>query len=346
MLATIPTIRKFHSLSLNHLHHCLSLLLAAVLLVISPLNQAQRSPSPDNPSNDFNNAPVTIPEVFVHIALVQAELELIRFEMGKPRSKQPELIVSGTTPRDLFFQALTLFRKANRFSFEQTRQRVTTPDIPGKNIQPTQVYSVIDSALIQIRLVKKQLGIMEAGEVIPLDTVAIPDDVFTAIIQANRQLNLLLDRQFAPSEVFQQVTLAVGYTSQLLTQFPETTSTPPPAPPLERGKRPSDVYRLLIACYELARQIAERSGLSMLILESSESQFESVAPSDVFDIASLVVSELAYLHEQLDGAQAPHEVYYPGRKLPSHVYQRAGILESQLINLLKQVEQKPDWLRN
>ena len=83
----------------------------------------------------------------------------------------------------------------------------------------------------------------------------------------------------------------------------------------------------------------------MLILEVGESQFETVTPSDVYDIASLIVSELAYLHEQLKQLQSPRKVYNPGRKLPSHVYQRTGILEKQLTDLLKRVEKKPGWLQ-
>ncbi|MCK5433019.1 MAG: hypothetical protein KAJ03_09755, partial [Gammaproteobacteria bacterium] len=110
-------------------------------------------------------------------------------------------------------------------------------------------------------------------------------------------------------------------------------------------KRPSDVYRLLIGCYELTRQIAVTSGLSMLTLKSSESQFDTVTPSDVYDIASLVVSELAYLYAQMEEAQPPYEVYNPGRKLPSHVYQRAGILEKQLIDLQQRVNKTPNWLK-
>ncbi len=47
-------------------------------------------------------------DVFVRVALLRSELDLIRFEMGKPRDDRPELPVSDAAPREVFFQALTL----------------------------------------------------------------------------------------------------------------------------------------------------------------------------------------------------------------------------------------------
>ena len=331
--------------SSNYFHDCLSVLLTVALMVFPTTNQAQETLVPNGHVAIHETEQIDTADIFVLVALIQVELELIRFEMGKPKTKQAEIVVKDAAPRELFFQALTLFRKSNRFSFEQLRQRVTEPVIPKKQIEPSQVYVVVDTALQRIRLVKKKLGIIEQAQKTAQNTTKTPSDVFVAIIQANRQLNLLLDQQFTPSDVFQQVTLAVGYTSRLLGQFPNASKTPPQTPEFERGKRPSDVYRLLIGCYELTRQIAVTSGLNMLILKSSESQIDTVTPSDVYDIASLVVSELAYLYAQMDEAQPPYDVYNPGRKLPSHAYQRAGVLEKQLIDLQKRVNNNPNWLK-
>jgi hypothetical protein len=69
-----------------------------------------------------------------------------------------------------------------------------------------------------------------------------------------------------------------------------------------------------------------------------------VTPTDTHELASLLVSELAHLHKKLPTAREPRNVYYPGRKFPSHVYQRAGILEDQLRNLERRVDRNPNWL--
>ena len=112
--------------------------------------------------------------------------------------------------------------------------------------------------------------------------------------------------------------------------------------------RPRDVYLRLVGCFDRIRKIAAESDLKVLELEAEGSQkaAENAEPSDVYDIASLLVSELAYLHSHLNEAKPPREVYFAGRKFPSHVYQRAGILELQLIRLEEVVAADPNWLRS
>jgi len=284
-------------------------------------------------------------DVFVLVAMVRDELELIRFEMGKPLNQQPKIEVANAAPREVFFQALTLFRKADRLAFEQARQRVPVPVTPQGELSPAHVYVVVDASLQRIRRVKVKLGITERSPERPHDSSKQSNDVFRSIVQANRQLNLLLDRSFAPSDVFRQVTSAVSYTSVLLSRFSGVNRLAD-APPFERGKRPANVYARLVGVFEMVRETAQLSGLNMLELASSPSSLEEKTPSDVYDIASLLVSELAYLHQQVKQLEPPQPVYYPGRKLPADVYQRAGILDAQMATLLKQVKAAPNWLRD
>lgn len=68
-------------------------------------------------------------------------------------------------------------------------------------------------------------------------------------------------------------------------------------------------------------------------------------PSDVYDVASLVVAELACLHSRLPDAKPPREVYYVGRKFLSHVFQRAGTPDRQLVELERWVKDESDWLQ-
>jgi hypothetical protein len=63
----------------------------------------------------------------------------------------------------------------------------------------------------------------------------------------------------------------------------------------------------------------------------------NVLPSDVYDLASLLLGEVAFLHSIAKDAHAPYpfEANAPGRKLPSHVWQLAGVLEQQLTQLAR-----------
>jgi len=284
-------------------------------------------------------------DVLARAKLLSAELELIRFEMGKPQNTQPRLLLRNAAPREVFFQALTLFQKSNRLSFEQTRSRGKSPErFPAAQLTPGHVWHAVDKSLQRVLVVKRKLGIKEKAEEVTQDISTTPTEVFVAIVIANRQLNLLLEQRFSPSDVYQQVSRAMNYTARLLGTFPEAQRFPDP-PAFERGKRPDHVYKRLLNCYALLDQIAKASSVKMLELTENVQSVQGKTPSDVYDIASLLVSELAYLHSLLENVRPPVGVYYPGRKFPSHVYQRAGILEYQLKNLAEQVQNNPLWFK-
>lgn len=285
----------------------------------------------------------TPPVVYARVQLVRDELELIRFVMGRRQDTRPELQVSGASPREVYFQALTLFRKSEQLCFEHVRQHTRPPKRPVGAIQPSDVLTVVEAAHQQILRVKQKLGIEASPAPTPPDPRRTPTDVFQAIVQANRQLNLLLDHRVTPGDVFEQVTVAIAWTSRLLEHFPEATALPD-APEFEPGKQPVDVYRRLLNCFTHIRRIAEFSGLRILQLEEDAAGLNELEPSDVYDIASLVVSELSWLHSRLPDARPPRSVYFMGRRFPSHVFQRAGILERQLLELKDFASRHPDWL--
>jgi len=286
----------------------------------------------------------TRPDLFVRISLIRSELELIRLEMGRSRSAPSHIRVTGAVPREVFYQARELFALANRLSFEQTRERAPVPKEPVGKIEVTDVSVVLTAVLWRLRHVKGELGISQQSADPPRDAGKDENDVFEAVVEATRQLNLLLQEPITPSGVYQEVTSGVGYASRLLGRFPGVIRIPE-APPFEPRKRPIDVYRRLVACFQKVQRIAVLSGLQTVELQAENPTAQEMWPSDTEPLAALVVSELAYLHRQLRGDRQPRNVYYPGRKFPSHVYQRAGLLEVQLTELEKQVEARPDWLR-
>ncbi len=283
---------------------------------------------------------VAPPDVHARLMVLRAELEKIRFEMGKPLPEPRLAAVSNVAPREVYFQVSTLFRKSNRLSFEHTREVADPPLPPRDPILPGDVLIVVDSALDRIARVKAHLGIAEASAALLPDPSKTPTDVLYATLAANRQVNLLLDQPFSPAEVYQQLTLAIGYAARLRSRFPGDRI--PDAPPFERGKRPADVMRKLFECFGSIERIAAQSDLSILKLEGEVQ--DPTTPSDVYDMATLLVSELVYLWSQAEDAVPPRPAYYPGRKLPSHVYQRAGLLQQQLSELEELVKSTPNGL--
>ncbi len=286
---------------------------------------------------------ITPTDVYARMLQVRSGIELVRFVMGGPKIDGAVFTVEDVAPHEVYFQAITMYRKANRLSFEQTREVRPVPESMLGDASSEKVLAIVDAALERINHVRERLGINTVPATQPPDASKTPTDVFLSIVQSNRQLNLLLEENFAPADVFQQVTLAVGYAARLRAYFPGDRI--PEAPERVVGKEPVDVYRRLIECFTLIRSIAIASGLDVLELKPHDDYGRYVNPSDVYDIAALLVSELAFIHSQLDGAKPPRPAFYPGRKFPSDVYQRAGVLQAQLRELGEFVADQPNWLR-
>ncbi|MFQ5927298.1 MAG: hypothetical protein ACE5MH_07680 [Terriglobia bacterium] len=330
------------------------LLLAGMLMTIPSATYAQADPATPRPVSGRAVALEEIlpADVLARVELLRDELELIRFEMGRPKDERSEIGVTHVIPRQVVFQAMTLFRKANQLHFELTGDVATELPIQlpmrlPPDIRPFHVWLVVDAAYQRILTVKRTVGITAHIEETAQEPSIRPTAAFRAIVQANRQFDWLLERQPTTRDVFHQVALATHFTARLLEQFPGVTARPA-APAFEHGKRPVDVYNRLLECYARIRAIAERSGIAALKFvgpkpDASMDELAQVDPSDVYDIAILIVSELAYLHAQLKHTEPPLEEYEPGLKLPAHVYQRAGLLLRQLTNLETRVAANPNW---
>ena len=256
-----------------------------------------------------------------------AEIELIRREAGRPVETRAAVTVGAASPRECYFQALAVFRKADRLCNEYAGDpTAAVPHAPPiADIKPGHVLGVIDAALREVREVSRAIGVAGHAEPPAREPGKTPSDVFGALATANRQLNLLLERPFTPADVYQQVALAIAYASRVIGHGP-----PGPAA-FERAKRPADCYRRLASCLELARTRVRHANQPVIDVVSAAPD-DTILPSDVYDMATLVLGEVAYLHALGKDSNPPYpfEANQPGRKLPSHVWQLAGVLERQL----------------
>ncbi len=268
-----------------------------------------------------------------HASAVQlaGDVELIRHAMGRPAESRPAVSVAGASPRECWFQALAVFRKADRLCQEVAGDPIASvPHAPAMNeIKPGHVLAVIDAAGRELDEVKRVLGLPARREPPAREAARTPSDVFGALATTNRQINLLLERPFSPSDVYQQVAFAIAYTARL-------DGAEPPAPAaFVAGKRPADCYARLDACLTLIRTLIQRGGHPMI--ERTPDPGSAVLPSDVYDLAALVLGEVAFLHALKADLNPPYpfEGNVPGRKLPAHVFQLTGVLEQQLQRLAR-----------
>ncbi len=242
-------------------------------------------------------ADTTPTDVYREVQSVAHDIEHIRVYMGRQVNKQSPIDVSGVAPREVIYQASTLCEKVNRLGFETIREIAEKPAVPSREIVPADVLRMVRFAHGQVQKIAEELD-LELVHPEPGPTESrTPTDVYKAIVQLNRQINLLLDKRFTPSDVYEELSLAIAHAANLRSRWPGDRI--PPAADWEFGKRPTDVMKRLVQCSELVRSIAQAEGLQVLQFSLDESSLEAVSPSDVYDVAALLVAEMAYLNRML-----------------------------------------------
>ncbi len=291
---------------------------------------------------------VTPGDVLSRMQLLGAVLESIRQEMGKPKDIPRARVAMNAHPHEVYFQALTLYLKADRLALELTGSTGLQPmNVPAEEIRPYHTWLVVNAAFHRLVTVKAELQILETFKERSSPGTTTPTDVGRAIVQANRQLNLMLEHRVSPSEVYQQVEAARQYAERLLKGFRKAEKTAS-LPPFQRRKTPNDVFLQLIRCFEQLETFAKISGISILHLDGAAARkvaAESpIQPGNVYDLATLILSDLAYIHGKKYPEHSLPSVPFPGTKLPSHVFQLARGLGEQLDRLVKEAQTNPSWV--
>jgi hypothetical protein len=279
--------------------------------------------------------------VYVELKRVLQLIDVMGHFMGVPEPDPLGIRISNASPHDVYFQARTLTIKANRLSFELIRKNKLLPVLAAGTIRPAQVKQMFFEAFGVLSEVALEFDMVAVNPEIQFDKTMTPSHVFMTTLMANRYLNVLLERRFSPAEVYKVVNLAIGYASRLVAQYPGAERIPK-KPLYETKKKPLDVYYKLLDCFGLIKKIYKSDGYDILEIDISGLHKTNVSPSDVFDMASLIVARLDFLHKKNSLRRSPRESYFPGRKFPSDVYQQVGILEKQLANLFSYIEKKKE----
>lgn len=275
-------------------------------------------------------------DVLARVKLVQDQVAMIR-EFTKAKEPVPlALKVTNVQPREVYDQALALHKRSNRLAFEMVGRY--TPEsqyntAPRFKVKPYHVWRVIDQVALQLESIAVELGINLAVSEQAQAQDTTPSQVFAALFSVNRELDQMLASPISPNDVYQQLTQAIHFSAKLIAPLSNTTRLAP-TPALTQDKIPADVWRLLLHNLALVRQIAIMSGQSILDLEIATTELTKIQPGDVYQLASILVSELKLLHELSSQTELVVPSLAIDDKTPSHVFQRAQLLRSQLQNLL------------
>lgn len=313
--------------------------LAVVTLALAPVSFA-----------DVAGQDVGTPDVELVARSILQDLEVLRWQMGRPIETRDPIPVTDVAIRENFAQAMTLWRKVNQLGVELVGGGESPPVVMlvrGAVYGPAHVLLVLTGIRSRLEEVREGVGVVGAAPIAEAFSAptpnpdATPSDVFRDIVQANRQANRMLEREFQPGDVYQQVQQAVFYASAILTAVDDEVAFPT-VPAYEPGHTPIHVHAQLMVAFDRLSAAFDELGLDMLRWSAEAySPDEPPTPSDVFDLATLLLSELEYLHAQVPGAPVPLQAAHPGRRWPSNVYQQAGVLTQQTTRILVQATQNP-----
>lgn len=255
------------------------------------------------------------------------QIRAIREELGRSEDTRPVPEISGAEPREVYFEAIVTWRKTARLAaelgVEAARPVPAAPALHG--VLPGHVHQLLTGIAGQIADVEHRLGIFDRAAEPAVEADKQPSDVLVTLIRVNREISRTVERPFTPSDVFNTVALAMSYASRL-------GAKPVEAAPYERRRQPAQCYASLETCLTRAAALVSKRGGKAL---ASRGAPPDVQPSDVYDLANLVLGEVAFLHASTKDA-APVHAFEPtpnGHRLPSHVDQLGRTLEAQLAAL-------------
>ena len=254
------------------------------------------------------------------------ELALVRTAMGRAKDTRPVPEVMNAASREVYFAAIAAWHKVTRLAAEIGARGVRpAPAVPAlQGLQPSHVLQLIDAVLDRVEHIKRSLEITDKVSEPAIDPSRVPSDVLLTLVRVNRELSRVLERPMTPSDSYRAVALASAYANRA-----GATST---TAEFAKDRQPSECYARLEACLSACTAAIAKKGGSTLTMHGTP---PDVHLSDVYDLAMLVLGEVAFLHSLVGGAPPVHafEPGGEGHRLPSHIYQIARVLESQLASL-------------
>ncbi len=274
-------------------------------------------------------AEATPADVLVSVQKLESEVELVRSYLGKTKSDEREFFVTSATPRHSFFLAQAIVRKLNILIQENAGGSTqTAPAAPNRAVTPEDVLGVLNRAHDQLSYLKEDLGLTDTMPARSVSSRADETDNVQAMVRVLRQINLMLLRRYLPKDVFERIDLATVYVAgvlknQGLEMFPEAEFV--------MYKQPAEVFSKLIDCAVLSAQIAELTGVDALKLDARRMRTSKSRLSNNYDLATILLSDIAEWTEALEGADDVFpETPMRRHTVPSHVYQKTLQLEAQL----------------
>ena len=281
------------------------------------------------------SADMTPPEIHKAVAEMAAEIEQVRFIIGRPQIEHRKYVIENTQPRHLYSVALSTFTRVNQLAGDLAgAQRRDAPPAPLEEITLQDVMAVVAQVRVQLQLIKRALGIDAPVAEAKLDSRADLNDVLLVLGDAGRQMNVVIGRNIRWETFYDQVELAMTYVAGAL---PDSDRYPP-LPPLEPGKSAPDIFTMIDQVRNIASKVADQHGLSILRsrVPNERATLPKLTELEAYDLMTIVLADLAELTlamEALDVDRPPYP--RPQNIVGSHIHQLLNALYLQLEYLVR-----------
>lgn len=300
-------------------------------------NDEVRIPPPVSGRGADGASPLVPADVLARLTLLRTHVEDIRVYMGRPQPPPSLIRADGVQVPELFAQSLIIHGRVQQLGFEQLRTG-QEPYPPQAGIPDAAlIFDVLNDALFRVLQLKRYLRIERPVAEVARPISTTSTEVFNALLETGQLVHALLDEKTNASAVYSATVFALQVARVLHAEH--TRRFLPDPPPFAPAKTPTDVYAVLLECFELARTLNRKLKLKGLSLEVDMTS-RTVVPDDVLELAGVIISKLITVYRVTDGSVPPVPYVEFSRKFPSHSYQRALELRTTL-ERLKEVKLTP-----
>ena len=291
-------------------------------------------------------AEVAPPDVRGAIVSFRLDLEALRWVTGEAKLSAAPWAAANAAPRHLFWQAQALYRGTYQLGEEMAGRRSLPLTVGAwRRSQPREAPSGRDIGLEDVRrlvgdaqdrvralLLLRNISV-SANPRTDVNTGDVVNNALAQMVQANRQVSLMLKEPLPPRDLYNRLLLAVDLAGDL------SGGLYPPQPPLSEDEPPASVRQSLLECLRLLPTAPAAQGMQLLALDiAAEAPQQGVDMVDNYGLATALISDLAYLVERVGAAYSPMpqgEYQTPRPVLESHVQRLAGVLQEQMLALAK-----------
>ncbi len=282
-----------------------------------------------------SGAAVTPSDVYHKVSVINAELKLIRHNLGITKEVREPALQANKIPAHVYIKSLELFNKVSKLQEKHGVASKIKPEILIKDISLENVLSLIDSIHSEVIRIKNQLGINQLIKKIEFYAGRTPSNVYENVWQSSYLIDSMI-KDIGSVDVLEN-TLRIQselnlIASHLNVELPNVAGEP------QSGKSPKQVH--LQGYINLHKFSLLEEALKMKAFRVSAYPKTKVSPSDVYDTTNMMLAEINRIKFHFGIEQRAQSIKQSiqsesvlGRKSPPHVLVQMNLINDQLVYL-------------